>query len=616
MSSYSAHDSAPKNDATDGDGLSDGDEVNVHNTNPLDPDTDGDGLPDGWEVRYDFNPRVVQTDGIHGVADDPDDDGLTNLQEYQHGTDPFNEDTDDDGLEDGDEVNVHNTNPLLEDTDGDGLTDGDEVALKAVWPCLDPLVWDCDGDMLPDGWELQYGLNPCECAATNSPAWDADNDGLGLLDEYRYCTDPTNPDTDGDGVRDGDEVPHSPGSCPCDPDDEGNPANCVTLSLTVGDPSSSNSERWNFEVFEVATGKAVVRHCDDGFGTPGSAEYALVKGKAYTFKLRWVATDPEYDDTPKPDYDWQALINDSARAGAREGLYGTGAFIVEDPDRLLTDEKHGNEFDITVGKTGRIIVPRIVTETVATSPPNRARKTIGVGEEVSLTLLPDTLGNVIWTKTSGGGSIEFGESVVFTAPDCEGTTILAANSQGVSLPVVFSVIEPSSVVFENNSIVNAFAPPSQNFYSIKYFANVYFMPDEVNFGKMKVCEGYAQTQTEPGYFRDYPPPPHPSSENAPRGVGGSIVVEGKGTKADWENGGDEITGTSQYVSMVPIRDGYAWHDIQWKYKVGEGAYKQICTVRQDYRLTGNSTNATLRITKGASGAEISTGEVEAHFINP
>ena len=48
MSSYSAHDSAPKNDATDGDGLCDGDEVNVHNTNPLDPDTDGDGLPDGW----------------------------------------------------------------------------------------------------------------------------------------------------------------------------------------------------------------------------------------------------------------------------------------------------------------------------------------------------------------------------------------------------------------------------------------------------------------------------------------------------------------------------------------------------------------------------------------
>jgi hypothetical protein len=235
-----------------------------------------------------------------------------------------------------------------------------EVALKADWPCLDPLVWDSDGDMLPDGWEQQYGLSPCECATTNSPAWDADGDGLGLFDEYRYCTDPTNPDTDGDGVRDGDEVPHSPGSCPNDPDDEGNPANCVTLKLTVGDPSGSHSERWNFEVFEETTGRTVVRHCDDGFGTPGSAEYALVKGKAYTFSLRWIGTNLDEG----PDYDWQALINDSDVAGAREGLYGTGAFIVEDSYGLLTEETHGDEFDITIGETGRIIVPRIKLEPI------------------------------------------------------------------------------------------------------------------------------------------------------------------------------------------------------------------------------------------------------------
>jgi len=209
--------------------------------------------------------------------------------------------------------------------------------------------------MLPDGWELQYGLSPCECATPNDLSWDADGDGLGLFDEYRYCTDPFNPDTDGDGVRDGDEVPHSPGSCPNDPDDEGNPANCVTLSLTVGDPSGSHSERWNFEVFEEATGRDVVRHCDDGFGTPGSAEYALVKGKAYTFSLRWIDTNLDEG----PDYDWQALINDSDETGACEGLYGTGAFIVEDSYGLLTEERHGDEFDITIGETGRIIVPKV-----------------------------------------------------------------------------------------------------------------------------------------------------------------------------------------------------------------------------------------------------------------
>ena len=102
--------------------------------------------------------------------------------------------------------------------------------------------------------------------------------------------------------------------------------NCVTLRLTVGDPSGSKSERWNLDVFEEATGKAVYHHCDQGFGTPGSTNYALVKGKAYTFSLKWVATNlGNY-----PEYDWQALINDSDEAGAREGLYGTGAFIVED----------------------------------------------------------------------------------------------------------------------------------------------------------------------------------------------------------------------------------------------------------------------------------------------
>ncbi len=301
-------------------------------TDPLNADTDGDGMPDGWEVDNLLDP--LDPADAYG---DLDTDGLTNLQEFQYGT----------SLQ----------NP---DTDGDGLTDGEEVALRAVWPCLDPLVWDSDGDMLPDGWEQQYGLSPCECATTNSPAWDADGDGLGLFDEYRYCTDPTNPDTDGDGVWDGDEVPHSPGSCPTDASDGGSSTNCVTLKLTVGDPSGSESERWNLDIFEEATGKAVYHHCDQNFGTPGSTNYALVKGKAYTFSLKWVATNlGNY-----PDYDWQALINDSDEAGAREGLYGTGAFIVEDQDSLLTEYTDGGPNNLTIGKEGRIIVPRIKLEPI------------------------------------------------------------------------------------------------------------------------------------------------------------------------------------------------------------------------------------------------------------
>ena len=136
--------------------------------------------------------------------------------------------------------------------------------------------------------------------------------------------------------------------------------NCVTLKLTVGDPSGSESERWNLDIFEEATGKAVYHHCDQNFGTPGSTNYALVKGKAYTFSLKWVATNlGNY-----PDYDWQALINDSDEAGAREGLYGTGAFIVEDQDSLLTEYTDGGPNNLTIGKEGRIIVPRIKLEPI------------------------------------------------------------------------------------------------------------------------------------------------------------------------------------------------------------------------------------------------------------
>ncbi|MEK7632022.1 MAG: hypothetical protein AAB445_04140 [Patescibacteria group bacterium] len=42
---------------TDGDGLGDGEEVNVYTTDPKRPDTDGDGNPDGTEVKKGYNPK-------------------------------------------------------------------------------------------------------------------------------------------------------------------------------------------------------------------------------------------------------------------------------------------------------------------------------------------------------------------------------------------------------------------------------------------------------------------------------------------------------------------------------------------------------------------------------
>ncbi|MFQ5884459.1 MAG: hypothetical protein ACE5IO_05100 [Thermoplasmata archaeon] len=45
-------------------------------------DSDQDGLPDWWELEY-FG------DLSYGADDDPDNDGFTNLEEYEAGTSPI-----------------------------------------------------------------------------------------------------------------------------------------------------------------------------------------------------------------------------------------------------------------------------------------------------------------------------------------------------------------------------------------------------------------------------------------------------------------------------------------------------------------------------------------------
>lgn len=85
-------------------------------------DSDGDGIPDDAEVRLGLDPNNAVD-----AQEDFDRDNLTNLQEFQLGTDIRKADTDGDGLSDEREVNAHNTNPLLADTDGDLIPDGVEI---------------------------------------------------------------------------------------------------------------------------------------------------------------------------------------------------------------------------------------------------------------------------------------------------------------------------------------------------------------------------------------------------------------------------------------------------------------------------------------------------------
>ncbi len=177
---------------SDLDRLSDYEEVDVFRTATMARDTDGDGLHDFEEIyRHGTNPRAADTDS----------DGLSDKEELDIGTDPAHPDTDLDGVSDADEMRIYKTNPLRADTDEDGVFDYNEVVTYRT----NPLLADSDGDGLTDYEEIAFHhSNPNV----------ADTDGDGLRDDHEIVvtrTDPLDRDTDSDGIWDGvDQCPLVP----------------------------------------------------------------------------------------------------------------------------------------------------------------------------------------------------------------------------------------------------------------------------------------------------------------------------------------------------------------------------------------------------------------------
>lgn len=83
-------------------------------------------------------------------------------------------DSDGDGLNDGDEINIYLTDPFDPDTDHDGISDGDEVNIYAT----NPNNVDTDSDGAQDGLEVTSGTNPLDNSSfPTSPDGDLNGDG-------------------------------------------------------------------------------------------------------------------------------------------------------------------------------------------------------------------------------------------------------------------------------------------------------------------------------------------------------------------------------------------------------------------------------------------------------
>ena len=178
-------------------------------TKQIDADDDHDGLPNYMEEIYGTDPEKADTDG----------DGISDYDEiFKYHTSPVNPDTDGDGLTDGDEILKYHTDPLKADTDGDGFPDG--VEIREGTDPLDPKSFPKDTASVgvSDEWQKLYGIT------VKDGEQDTDGDGLSDKLEYQLGTNPLKADTDGDGFSDGDEVLLL-GTDPLNPDDPGSVSN-------------------------------------------------------------------------------------------------------------------------------------------------------------------------------------------------------------------------------------------------------------------------------------------------------------------------------------------------------------------------------------------------------
>lgn len=225
---------------SDRDGLSDAQE----STRVADLDTDGDGVADQFGVAAPTDPKRPDTDE-DGVSDseelngyvigtrvtfvDADSDctllnATSNPPTILCTSDPLDPDSDGDTLKDGDEVTL-GTDPTVDDgdrvfdNDADGLSNFDETSGTTVTFRRVSTTRLEDGELVTCTTQVD-GI--AECDGANEPTSDpedpdTDNDGIRDDEERELGTHPRRADTDGDGRTDRLELDVATATCNGEP---------------------------------------------------------------------------------------------------------------------------------------------------------------------------------------------------------------------------------------------------------------------------------------------------------------------------------------------------------------------------------------------------------------
>jgi hypothetical protein len=192
----------------------------------------------------------------------------------------------------------------------------------------------------------------------------------------------------------------------------------------------------------------------------------------------------------------------------------------------------------------------IITVTMATTPPDRARRTIGVGEEVSLTLSPGCpCGGTTWSLSGPGTLSASGDGGTFTASDQQSQDTIAATCCGQSYSVSFNVIPPNGVLFTKSGGDKHL----QEFTSAGFLAKVQMLPTSVSFYAIQVREDSAPLNFASGIWT-----------NAGPHMQGAWEPINENNTLNTPDGDDHVSSTPLVPGVFP--GGYSW-SIPWRYAV-------------------------------------------------
>jgi len=148
----------------------------------------------------------------------------------------------------------------------------------------------------------------------------------------------------------------------------------------------------------------------------------------------------------------------------------------------------------------------LVSTCVATTPADRARTNIGVGEEVNLTFTPPLVTNAFWAVSAGSKFPAFANHTRLTAPSNAATVTVTVNVGQATLKRSFNVIEPTKL--DHADFVEYYSYTSTTKAGAGVHLRPYIGPTNVSFYKVQIEEVGENASDVIGYFTVHSPPSH------------------------------------------------------------------------------------------------------------